>query len=71
MASCEKCWEDAQEFGDPSGAYEMLIRRRMCTPEEQAGRGAEQCPKCGRYAMHIHCHICMACRLEIINEDKG
>lgn len=64
MASCERCWADAQSFNDPAEAYDMLIKKRECTPEEQAGRGASQCPQCGRYAIHIHVSVCMACGFE-------
>lgn len=63
MPSCEKCWRDAR--GD-SHEYIALLESRNesgneCTPEQQAGDGAETCKQCGRDAMHIHCDVCMAC----------
>ena len=61
MAVCEKCWEESQLYKDPLKAYYGLIKKRKCSPEEQAGRDAEQYPICGRYSMHIHCNVCMAC----------
>ena len=59
MASCEKCWNDSRGQGD--GEYARLVATRFCTPEEQAGEGAKQCPECKSMAMHIYCHVCMSC----------
>lgn len=64
MASCEKCWADAA--GNPE-LYRELFRTRNCTPEEQAGVDATECPVCHRRAVHQHCHICMACGEEVLN----
>ncbi len=65
MASCEKCWNDAYDYGmsDQAENYARLIKERngICTPEEQAGEGAKLCPECNRYSRHIHCHVCMNC----------
>lgn len=62
MTSCEKCWRDAG--GDPE-AYRELIELRSgddaCTPEQQAGLAATQCPKCDRKAVHEVVGRCMAC----------
>jgi len=61
MPSCEKCWRDA---GGDADTYEQILRQRNatgneCTPEQQAGRDAEQCPFCLRYTIHIHSGFCM------------
>ncbi|MBE3040299.1 MAG: hypothetical protein IMZ62_15995 [Chloroflexi bacterium] len=56
MASCENCWEEAG--GSPT-RYAELIKIRKCTPEEQAGRDARQCPKCGRKTLHQIVNVCM------------
>lgn len=62
MSSCEKCWVDA---GGDVGLYQELVERRgrfaLCTPEDQAGPGAEDCPKCGRRTLHQITGECMAC----------
>lgn len=61
MAACEKCWRDSG--GDPD-LYRDLIEQRKdnpCSPEDQAGEDAKLCPMCGRKAVHVHCHVCMAC----------
>lgn len=57
MASCEKCWRDSRGQGD--GEYARLVATRNCTPEQQAGEGADMCPVCGRACVHIYCHVCM------------
>ena len=70
MASCEKCWGDAymRYRCDPSKSqaehYGDLIRERKdnpCTPEEQAGIDAKECPKCKRKAIHQIVKHCMNC----------
>jgi len=63
MASCEKCWQDAG--GDP-GRYSQLLEDRGgltggCTPEQQAGPDASECPNCKRMTVHQHAHVCMVC----------
>ena len=64
MSSCEKCWSDAH--GDPyvsvAERYQALIEERRatpCSPEEQAGPDAGQCPRCLRHTLHQHTHECM------------
>ena len=49
MSSCEKCWEDARGDHD---RYQKLLARRLCTPEEQAGPDAGECPVCHRMTLH-------------------
>lgn len=53
MSACEKCWLDA---GGSSSAYQHLIEIRglmnPCTPEQQAGIDAKQCPTCKRFTLH-------------------
>ena len=56
MSSCEKCWEDA---GGNSDRYTELVRARNCTPEEQAGDSADDCPECKRKCLHQYTHRCM------------
>lgn len=64
MARCEKCWNDAfhKAFNDPKTQaefYEELIKKRKCTPEQQAGIDAKVCPKCKRKCLHQHTGDCM------------
>lgn len=66
MPSCEKCWSDSATIEDHAGAYHKLLERRdregkTCTPEEQAGPDATECPECHRMTCHQWCHVCMAC----------
>ena len=56
MASCEKCWRDSG--GDPA-RYAVLVNRRDCTPEQQAGEMATVCPACKRKTVHQYAHVCM------------
>jgi hypothetical protein len=63
MASCERCWSEA---GGNVERYMRMVETRdalghPCTPEEQAGPYAEECPKCGRKTVHQLCRVCMAC----------
>jgi hypothetical protein len=51
MSSCERCWKDAG--GDPF-VYTDLLKERKCTPEEQAGEYAGECPWCDRKTLHQH-----------------
>ena len=53
MSACEKCWSDSRLGSD---YYRLLDERKEhpCTPEEQAGPGAGQCPWCGRMTLHQH-----------------
>jgi hypothetical protein len=67
MSSCEKCWRDsrwAARFFDGTGPdpYRKLVSERVgedaCTPEEQAGPDATECPACQRKTVHQHTHLC-------------
>ena len=74
MPSCEKCWSDAHTqytvmTGTVADEYSRLITGRdetghTCTPEQQAGEEAAECPECGRRAVHQWCKVCMACGYE-------
>lgn len=53
MSTCEKCWADTG--GGPE--YFALLEERgtngpLCTPEEQAGPDAGECPACKRKTIH-------------------
>jgi hypothetical protein len=55
MSACERCWADAYDpYGDQSARYRALVAERNCTPEQQAGRDADQCPSCKRMTLHQH-----------------
>lgn len=61
MASCEKCWNDAQGRAED---YQQLIEERRdnpCTPEEQAGEEATECSKCKTMTMHQYAKVCTKC----------
>jgi len=63
MPSCEKCWNDSRGH-HRSDAYSNLVAERdaskhVCTPEQQAGYGADECPVCKRKSIHIYCGVCM------------
>jgi hypothetical protein len=53
MSACEKCWRDSQGYLVP---YSQLLKERAgdhaCTPEQQAGESATQCPSCKRMTLH-------------------
>jgi len=70
MSSCEKCWRDAHgtfldEYGNETNVpenYRRLMRERKdnpCTPEEQAGESAKECPMCKRKTLHQYTEECM------------
>lgn len=68
MSSCEKCWNDAHRGPCVNVAreYERLLAARdaagqTCTPEEQAGPDATECPVCHRRTVHQWTHVCVAC----------
>ncbi len=66
MASCERCWEMsrivARETGEEQAeAYRRLVRTSDCTPEQQAGREAKECPRCEARTVHQHVNECIAC----------
>lgn len=56
MSSCEKCRRDANRYsGDVIDEYRRLLEERHsspCTPEERAGPGATECPRCDRKTIH-------------------
>jgi len=56
MPSCEKCWRDSG--GDPQ-EYARLIQERSCTPEQQAGADATECPVCHKMTIHQYAGRCM------------
>ena len=61
MSACEKCWADSQRgLIDQAGAYRRLVAERNCTPEQQAGPHATECPTCARITIHQHTGECMA-----------
>jgi hypothetical protein len=65
MASCEKCWRDSG--GDPY-KYERLIVQRNnnpCSPEDQAGESATECPICKRKTVHQYAKSCVICGYNI------
>jgi hypothetical protein len=62
VSACEKCWRDAHRSDDVAAEYTRLITERKanpCTPEEQAGDYATECPKCRRRSVHQHTGECM------------
>ena len=64
MSSCEKCWSDALDSEDACqpDRYRELIELRKgnpCTPEEQAGPDATECPECKRMSQHQITGQCM------------
>jgi hypothetical protein len=61
MPSCEKCWSDS---GGDQDRYRDLVSKRNCTPEQQAGDGADLCPFCKRATVHIHTEQCLVCKRE-------
>lgn len=71
MASCEKCWADA--LGQPD-EYERLLKQRRdtpCTPEEQAGDEAHDCPNCSRTTVHQYARVCMACGCDVADISRN
>jgi hypothetical protein len=57
MSACQKCWSDAHRGDQYSVAeeYSRILESRRdnpCSPEEQAGPGAAECPMCGRMTLH-------------------
>ena len=43
MSSCERCWKEANGNAD---RYHELLAINRCSPEEQAGENATECPRC-------------------------
>ena len=68
MASCEKCWYDAQ--GNADVYHQMIFDRRHnpCTPEQQAGESATECIKCERMTIHQHIKSCIVCGFKPITK---
>ena len=59
MSGCEKCWAEASFKarllgGSVADTYRDLLDIRNCTPEEQAGEDAGECPACHRKTVHQH-----------------
>lgn len=69
MASCERCWERSHVIARETGIeqteeYRRLVLVNDCTPEQQAGPEASECPKCQTRTVHQHTHQCTACGWE-------
>lgn len=65
MSTCEKCWSDAGFIATSanrckSEVYAEILAERECTPEEQAGPQAKECPGCHRVVLHQYTGECMA-----------
>lgn len=66
---CEKCWSDAylNTLGTTktqAERYGELMDERKdnpCTPEQQAGEDAKECPKCKRRTVHQIVGDCIIC----------
>jgi len=59
MPVCEQCWHDSRGL---CSRYDELLREREftpCTPEQQAGLCATDCPRCGRTTIHQYEKVCM------------
>ena len=63
MSSCEKCWRDSR-YGENYSEVLESRRDNPCTPEEQAGLDATECPVCHGRTVHQHTGECM-------NQDCG
>lgn len=59
MSSCEKCWSDHYVLGIDYGDLVKQREANPCTPEEQAGPDATQCPTCQRLTLHQSTGECM------------
>jgi hypothetical protein len=75
MSGCERCWRDAQAIAlmrgaDQQALYRELLASRSCTPEQQAGLAATQCPRCKRMTMHQYSGVCMACGKETAGQEE-
>lgn len=58
MSACEKCWRESRGADN----YRELLESRKenpCTPEEQAGPDAGECPACKRMTLHQYMAECM------------
>ena len=60
MSVCERCWREAQRAcggWDVADNYARLMAERSeapCSPEDQAGPDARECPRCKRKTIHQH-----------------
>lgn len=76
MSSCEKCWIDAARnmTGSQPEEYHRLLNdpsRPPCTPEQQAGPDASECPNCKRWTLHQITHEPMCgCDANLTKADK-
>lgn len=62
MSSCEKCWSSSFRPGamtSRADVYMDELKQHSCTPEQQAGSMATECPKCNRMCLHQHTQQCM------------
>lgn len=62
MSSCEKCWANSYRPGAATSQPDVYIEEistHSCTPEQQAGPGATECPKCNRMCLHQYTKQCM------------
>ena len=67
MPTCERCWSRAFTFYKSQvEQYERLVTECNCTPEEQAGLDARECPLCHRYTVHQYAHTCVVCGIQVI-----
>ena len=71
MVSCERCWEQSQGVADQAEEYRRLVLVNNCTPEQQAGTAAMECPECRTRTVHQHTRQCIACgyRAALRGED--
>jgi len=56
MPSCERCWKWS---GGNVDLYHELLAKNNCTPEDQAGDDAIECPACHRKTIHQIAHVCV------------
>lgn len=60
MSACERCWSMAYDpQANQADRYFENLAKHQCTPEQQAGDGAEWCADCGRMSLHQHTKQCM------------
>ncbi len=73
MAACERCWNRAYSpFGGQIARYHELLKFHTCTPEEQAGPNAQECPVCRRKSVHQFAKVCVICHwdLALTNQEE-
>ena len=58
MPCCERCWSMARGQADE---YHRQLAANQCSPEQQAGPEATDCPKCQRKTVHQYAKVCTAC----------